>query len=256
MAEMTNEQLARALDAAIAVIDPLLDVLAERDPLGLKAHTFDEGDHSGIAAVQHTVAKALDVADWPGTKGWTELSMKDRADWWISRLGTVNTIAVAYPGALGAWAKVLPLATPLGFANQATVLVAIAREYGVTDRAWQIRLLASVLCDRDLPDDALPASVTPVGPENPTSKRSALRLLWDIAQILRKVDAQMSRRPQPPRPFSTLSWVPLLGAPSLYIGERLALCRAIRSGREWIVAHPESLDVSRPRPAGSPRPRA
>ncbi|MGC4935581.1 hypothetical protein ACLQ3C_18080 [Gordonia sp. DT30] len=255
MAEMTNDQLARSLDAAIGVIDPLLDLLADRDPLGLKEHTFDDGEHRGLAAVQHSVANALNVADWPGTKGWAELSMNARADWWISRLGTVNTVALAYPGVLGAWAKALPIATPLGFANQATVLIAVAREYGVTDRSWQIRLLASVLCDRDLPDDALPSSGG--GADAPTTGRpSALRLLWDTAQILRKVDAEMSRRPRAPRPFSTLSWIPLLGAPSLYVGERLALCRAARAGREWIAAHPKSVGVSRQRRAGSPRPRA
>ncbi|MEP9413231.1 hypothetical protein ABLE92_02605 [Gordonia sp. VNQ95] len=255
MASMTDEQLATALDKAIGVIDPLLDLLAERDPLRLKEHTFaeDPEPHGPIARVQHALAIALDVADWPGTQGWTQLSMNERADWWISRIGAINTIALAYPGVFGAWVKFLPIATPLGFANQAIVLVAIAREYGVTDRAWQTRLLASVLCGRDLPDEALPSAVSPVGPDSaPRHGRSPIRMLWHTGQILRKVDDEMGHRPQPRRPFSTLSWVPLIGAPSLYVGERLALCRAVKAGRTWIAEHPESIDVSPPQPAGSP----
>lgn len=254
---MTSEQLVQALNGAISLINPLLDLLAERDPLRLKEHTFDDGEHSGLEAVQHKLAKALDVADWPGTKGWSELSMEQRANWWTTRLGTVNTVALAYPGVLGAWAKALPIATPLGFANQATVLIAIAREYGLTDRAWQTRLLASVLCGRDLPDASLTAPMPSAGPEIPAPRRrSAFRLLWDVGQILRKVDSEMSHRPQPPRPFSTLSWIPLLGAPSLYIGERLALRRAVKAGREWITQHPEAINVSRQPRDGSPHRQA
>lgn len=248
VAQMSDKQLVTALDAAISVIDPMLDVLAGADPLGLKPHTFDSGDEhtSPIARAGHVAAGVLDVADWPGTQGWTQRSMNERADWWISRLGTVNTVAVAYPGVFGAWTRFFPLSTSLGFANQAVMLIAIAREYGVTDRDEQIRLLASVLCRRELPDD-LTAAAPPHAPRHQT--RSVVRSLWDVAQILRRADNEMGRRPQATPPFSMLTWIPVLGAPTLYVGERLALCRAARTGRAWIAAHPDAITVSRPLPA-------
>ena len=239
VAEMTDAQLATALDKAIALIDPVLDLMAERDPLGLKEHTFDEGAHPGrLAKVQHLAAEVLNVTDWPGTAGWSELSTQKRINWWVNRIGAINTIAVSYPGVFGAWAKALPLSSSLGFANQALVLTAVGRELGVTDRNSQIRMLASVLCGRDLPTSAFPDTNAPADSAAAKQRRSVIRSLWDIAQILRKVNDTISKRPMPKRPFSTLAWVPLIGAPTLYVGERMALCRAAKAGQEWVGAHP------------------
>ncbi|GAA1481495.1 hypothetical protein GCM10009624_19350 [Gordonia sinesedis] len=251
---MSDKQLAEVLGHAVAVIDPILDVLAERDPLGLKSHTFDEGGHdSHLVKAQHALATIVNVTDWPGTKGWSELSTDQRADWWVTRIGSLNTLAVAYPGIFGAWAKRLPISTTLGFANQAMVLVAIAREYGVTDPADQVRMLASVLCGRNLPAKAAPENVA-AAPVKPG--RSLFRAIWQVATILRDLTGELGRRPQPARPFSLLSYVPVIGAPALYIGERLALGRAAKEGRAWIADHSDATSVSPQRRAGTRRPRA
>ena len=55
--------------------------------------------------------------------------MTERAQWWVNRVGSINTIGVAFPNVFGVWAQRLPVTTVLGFVNQAMVLVAVAREY-------------------------------------------------------------------------------------------------------------------------------
>ena len=69
------------------------------------------------------------------------------------------------------------------------------------------------------------------------------RAIWDTAQTLRAITDELDRRPQPRKPFEMLTWIPVVGGPALYVGERLALSRAVKQGRAWIVAHP---DVVRP----------
>ncbi|MFT4043779.1 MAG: hypothetical protein QM673_11515 [Gordonia sp. (in: high G+C Gram-positive bacteria)] len=254
MAHMTDQQLGATLARAVGVINPILDLLAERDPLGLKPHTFDDGPHSGrLPQLRHLAAKVVNVTDWPGTGAWSQLSTAKRINWWINRVGAVSTIAVSYPGIFGAWTHALPLSSGLGFANQAIILTAVARESGVTERSQQTRLLAAVLCSRDLPATGGPPASPTTQPQR--SRRSIVRGLFEVARILRAVNDTLAARPMPRKPFSTLSWIPLIGAPSLYVGERLALCRAAASGRNWIAEHPDAVSVSPP-PAGSAAHRA
>ncbi|MDL9938279.1 hypothetical protein QSJ18_16115 [Gordonia sp. ABSL1-1] len=244
MAQLSDAKIATVLDNAVAGINPVLDALAERDPLGLKDHTFHEAaDHtSRLERVQHRAAKVFNVTDWPGTEGWSKRSMHKRASWWVSRIGTVNTGAVAFPGVFGAWTKKLPVSSVLGFANQATVLVAIAREYGVTDRAAQVQLLAHVLCARDLDNPDVGAASGTAMPDEPKArKKSMAAAVWETAKTLRAIGDELDRRPMPRLPFRMLGWIPLIGAPATYVGERFALGRAVKLARAWIVAHPGAV---------------
>lgn len=248
---MSDAQVAAVLDRAVAGINPVLDTLAERDPLGLKKHTFDDDPHddSKLQHALHLLAEGLNLTDWPGTKGWSSRSMNSRADWWVSRIGTVNTVAVAYPGLFGGWTRRLPLASVLGFANQAMVLVAVAREYGVTDRAHQVRLLASVLCGRDIGDktsaDTAGATENTVLPtEDSARKRTLIGTVWETAMTLRTLSNEFERRPQPALPLRTLAYIPIVGAPVMYVGEWFALSRAARLGRAWIADNPEAVHTS------------
>ncbi|WP_461418276.1 hypothetical protein [Gordonia sp. GN26] len=240
MPRMSDQQLAGVLSNVVGVINPVLDVLAERDPLGLKGHTFHDHDHpdSRIEQAQHAAAKLLDVADWPGTKGWSERSLHKRASWWVTRIGTLNTTAVAFPGVFGIWAKRLPITPYLGFANQAMVLVAIAREYEVTDRGRQVALLASVLCGREISTPDLSSeSGAPLPSEPEERKKSLLGGIWDAAKLLRAVDDEFEKRPQPMVLFRMLGYIPVIGAPATYLGERFALSTAARRGQAWLDKH-------------------
>lgn len=244
---MSDAQVAAVLDRAVAGINPVLDTLAERDPLGLKKHTFDDDPHedSRLQHALHLLAEGLNLTDWPGTKGWSSRSMNSRADWWISRIGTVNTVAVAYPGLFGGWTRRLPLASVLGFANQAMVLVAVAREYGVTARAHQVQLLASVLCGRDVGHPRTDGTADKVLPTEGTSrKRTLVGTVWETAMTLRSLSNEFERRPQPVLPLRALAYIPIVGAPVMYVGEWFALSRAARLGRAWIADHPEAVRAS------------
>ncbi|MGC5255150.1 hypothetical protein ACPXCG_02265 [Gordonia sp. DT218] len=244
MAEMSDAQVAGILDRTVAGINPVLDTLAHRDPLGLKRHTFHDDRHrdSTVQRALHLLADALDVTDWPGTKGWSSRSMNSRADWWIGRIGAVNNIAVAYPGVFGAWTRRLPLSSTLGFANQAMVLVAIAREYGVTERSRQVQLLAAVLCGRTV-DPAMPEDDQRSElPTEPVERRHTLvGTVWETAKVLRSLTGEMERRPGSPGPLRLLTYIPIVGAPASYIGERFALAQATRQARKWIADHPEAI---------------
>nr|WP_064569306.1 hypothetical protein [Gordonia sp. LAM0048] len=240
MPRMSDQQLAGILDNVVGVINPVLDALAERDPLGLKGHTFHDDDHSDsrLQQAQHAASKLLDVAEWPGTKGWSERSMHKRASWWVTRIGTLNTGAVAFPGVFGVWAKRLPITPYLGFANQAMVLVAIAREYEVTDRKRQVQLLASVLCKRDLTNPDVTAESGESLPSEPKEREKSLfAAIWDAAKLPRAVDDEFEKRPQPMALFRMLAYVPVIGAPATYLGERFALSKAAKAGQAWLDSH-------------------
>jgi hypothetical protein len=240
VAELSDDQVVAVLGKAVAAINPVLDLLAERDMLGVKQHTYHPWPGAGPRSHQaiHLVSTPLDFLDWPGTSGWNELSMKERADWWIGRVGAVNTIAVAFPSIFGIWTRYLPAAALLGFANQAIVLVAVAREFQVIEPKYQIELLASVLCNRDIDAhsaDTIPTKVLASG------HHSLIATVWDVAQTLRELSGELDRRPGPSKPLATVALIPVVGAPFSYLGERLALSRAASLGRRWIVDHPDSI---------------
>lgn len=211
-----------ALERAVAVINPLLDVLWGTDPLGLKRQK-----------PPNVVSRVLNAADVPGTIAWDELSVDDRIDWWLWRVGALNTVAVAFPGVLGVVGRRLPIQDLLGFASQAVVLCAVARELGVTDQRRQARMLASVLCGRDLSvvvheaDGKPPVSI-------PFTARGIASALWKLVGVLDAVGDELAKRPHPRAPFRYVAMLPAVGVVAAYLGECGALSRAAKAGRRWV----------------------
>ncbi|MDI9931866.1 hypothetical protein QM588_15765 [Rhodococcus sp. IEGM 1354] len=235
---MDDRRVAAVLSSAVAIIHPVLDILATRDPIGLKGRTFRESsaDDSTLDNVIDFLAKAFDTTDFPGTAGWDKLDSDARSQWWVNRIGALNTVAVAFPGVFGILVNRLPIQDLLGFANQAMVLVAVARESGVTDRETHVALLGSVLCKRDLTSlaDSAPAKKE----ESPKSGPFALlRGMWQIANVLRDVTGELEKRPHPRGFYRVLGAIPLVGGVAGYLGERGALSRAAKQGRKWLAAH-------------------
>jgi hypothetical protein len=217
---LTDSEVEDALGRAVAVINPLLYVLWRTDPFALKRRT-----------PPNAISWALNAADFPGTLAWDELSTDDRISWWVWRVGALNTVVVAFPGVLGVVARRLPIQDLLGFASQAIVLCAVARELGVTDYRRQVRMLASVLCGRDLSvvvhEAHKPVSIpfTPVG---------IAKALWKLVGILDAVGGELAKRPHPRAPFRYIAMLPAVGAVASYLGECGALSRAAKAGRQWI----------------------
>lgn len=218
---LTDSDVEDALGRAVAVINPLLDVLWETDPLGLKRQSSP-----------NVVSRLLNAAEVPGTRAWDGLDTDDRISWWIWRVGALNNVVVAVPGVLGVIGRRLPIQDLLGFANQAIVLCAVARELGVTDHRRQTRMLASVLCGRDLSvvvhdpaDPPVHMSFTPQG---------IASAVWKLVGVLDAIGDELEKRPHPRAPFRYVAMLPGLGAVASYLGEIGALARAAKRGRKWI----------------------
>jgi len=269
---LSDADVADALSRAVAVINPLLNVLSQADPIGLRkrSHRLLSPPHglsdrvrrlrlwqrrreagrgrSTTDGALNVGAQLMNAADLPGTAAWERMSRDERIHWWVHRVGALNTLLVATPGAFGWLARVLPVSELAGFVNHAIVLCAVAREYGVTDRGEQVRLLAEVLCRRHLPEgfDVPTPEAPETLPETPPSGWKPLeaitssmpvvvvRTVWQLAGILRATFDEIAKRPQPTKWWQRLSVVPWVGAVSTYFGERGALIKAAEDGVAWL----------------------
>ncbi|MBU9762346.1 hypothetical protein FR943_00535 [Mycobacterium sp. TNTM28] len=226
---LSDADVAGALNRAAAVINPALDLATRFDPLGLKQRTHRQSP--AVNPVDRTLDRAaaiLNFAELPGTQAWDDMTRDGHVKWWVRRVGTVTTVAVAFPGAFGFIADRLPVQDALGFANQAILLWAVAREDGVTDRDDQVQLLGAVLCNRDLADPL---------PEDADTAHSLPGKLWEVAGTLRAVGAELTKRPQPQRVYHYLGMLPGIGAIVDYVGELTALRHAADEAATWISEH-------------------
>lgn len=218
---ITDAGVEAALTAAVRIINPLLDVLWDTDPFGVKRS--DDG-----------IGRVLNAAGIPGTKTWAEMDIDARIHWWVWRVGALNTVAVAAPGVFGVLARRLPIQDLIGFVSQAAVLCAVARELGATDQRTQVRMLASVLCDRDLSVvvyDAAGERRLAVIPNSPVGVAKAV---WNLIGLFDAIGDELAKRPHPRAPFRYLSMLPAVGAVAAYFGECGALARAAKEGRRWV----------------------
>jgi hypothetical protein len=236
-ATLDDAEVASALERSVGLINPVLDALAGIDLLGLKKRTHRLG------ASDDAVDKALDVLAWvlntadvPGTKSWAEMDLDARVDWWVRRVGALDTLLVAFPGVFGVIADRLPIQDLLGFSNQSIVLCAVAREHGMEDRDLQVRLLASVMCDRDLAAMEAEADTGEPDESRPADTNLVSRL-WHFVGVARAANDELVKRHRPRAIFRYLGMLPAVGAVADYLGEYGALVRAAKEGQTWIVQH-------------------
>ncbi|WP_009479192.1 hypothetical protein [Rhodococcus sp. JVH1] len=228
------------LDRAARGINPVLD-LALTDPFGIKRRTFTltAEDRGAAEALLDGIAWVLDTVQFPGTASWEKASDDERARWWVTRIGALNTIAVAFPGMFGVLLNRLPIQDVLGFANQAVVLVAVAREHGMTNRSDQVDLLASVLCRRDTDASAVLADTTrsdSADGESVWRPFGLIGALWRTGRTVRALSDELDKRPAPGSTYSLLGNIPVVGVVAGYLGERGALVRAAKQGEQWIAS--------------------
>jgi hypothetical protein len=238
-AVIDDADVACALSRAVRVINPVLDVLSRADPFGFKGRSHHLGVADGsVDRALDAVAWVLNTADVPGTQAWEGMDLESRVNWWVRRVGALDTVLVAFPGVFGVVADRLPIQDALGFANQAIVLCAVARECGVHDYGKQVRLLAAVMCDRDLGANGDVADAEPSpAPESAATDGPPLALvkaLWHVAGLMRAIGDELVKRPRPRAVFRYLGMLPAVGAIADYLGEYGALVRAAKAGRMWI----------------------
>jgi hypothetical protein len=244
-ATITDDEVAAALLRVTQIVDPLLDVYAEADPLGLRERTRHLGGTAGSALgrVEDAVAWVLNTAKVPGTLAWDGMPMDDRIDWWVHRVGAFNTLIVAFPGVLGAVADRLPLQDLFGYTSQALVLCAVAREHGIFDHRQQVRLLAAVLSGRSLVSD--PSGDAPPSDSGAVDRTPAgvAQGLWHLVGLMRAVTDELAKRPGPKGVYRVLGMLPGVGAIADYLGEYGALVRTAKAGERWIAQ--QSISASR-----------
>jgi hypothetical protein len=162
-----------------------------------------------------------------------ELPQAERDHWWADQVSRVAAGVAAAPRFLGRLADLLPLQNTVGTAVQAVVVLGVAGEHGVTDRAERVSLLARVLLDRDLPaarvepllvhekgtyrEDAFGIGKNRTGP---------LRAIWRTARLLGRIDDALDARPKGKLRHRALANLPVVGVLGGYASEREGLRRA------------------------------
>jgi hypothetical protein len=200
---------------------------------------------------------------YPGSEAWAKLTPEEHVDWWVNRVGRFTSLAASVTGLAGAIGDRLPLQDMLGSASQGLLLCAIASEFGVDDRGTRVRLLASVLFERDIDpvvaagkgdaaadaaDEAIVAELTdeqvePVDAEPGGRKfgiKAAATWLWRQGRMLFAISDELEKRPQGRFYHRALGKVPVVGMAGDYFGERSALKRAARAGQKWLRANATS----------------
>ncbi len=251
---ISDEHVVGALKVVVNGSAPVLDALVHTDPLGLKKRTHRRSRLAvpGLGTVSlkdRAVRKAVNsfyAAEFPGTAAWERMTPQQRTLWWMNRVGRFTTLIVAVPGFGGAIADRLPLQDALGGASQAILLCAVGREWGVTDQAEQVRMLAWVLCRREVSRElVLGTAARAEDTDKPEAHRSALvgagKAVWRYGRVLRGIVGELQMRPQGRWMHRMLGKLPVVGVAGDYLGERSALKRAVRQADEWVRTERRSL---------------
>ncbi|RCW42772.1 hypothetical protein DFQ14_10828 [Halopolyspora algeriensis] len=272
MAEiLTDERVAAALRPFVRAAVPVLQILREADPLRLRRRFRGEpksatelsgeqptgGGGTGERAGLDTLMSRLDSMRLPGSSAWDAMTLDQRCDWWAKRVGRFLALLAGLPNFGGVITSRLPIRNALGTLGQSLVLSAIAAEHGVDDRAHQVRMIAKVVLDRDLPravaegadggtrhrDDERTAELTEELEESRRRygrprTRAVASTVWRMARLLWEIDSELDKRPQGRLHHEALGSLPVVGVVGGYLGERSALRRVARRGARWIRRNP------------------
>ena len=234
---ISDERAAAVLRVFVRGCGPMLDRL-RHDDVDLDVAADDpDVDQKLLAKLKRRIAQVR----YPGSAGWARLTVEERSDWWVSRVGRLTSLAASVTGLAGALGDRLPLQDMLGSAGQGLLLCAIASEHGVDDRATRVRLLAKVLFDRDLdPVVAAGAAETEEPAELPEGRRLGLKpaakWLWRQGKLLLAISDELEKRPHGRFYHQALGMLPIVGMAGDYLGERSALKRAAKAGHRWLHA--------------------
>ena len=253
---ITDEHVAAVLRTFVRSCGPMLARLRVEDgDLEDPGATAEDGEVDRGRFEQ--VKARLERLRYPGSARWRLMAVPERTDWWVNRVGRLTALAASVTGLAGALGDRLPLQDVLGSAGQGLLLCAIASEHGLDDRGARVRLLASVLFERDIDpavatgrndsaaaDAAVVAELTnePPPEEPPKDRRfgvkAAAKWLWRQGRLLMSITDELEKRPQGRFYHRALGLLPVVGMAGDYLGERSALKRVARRGERWLAAHP------------------
>ncbi|MGW5055084.1 hypothetical protein [Actinokineospora sp. NPDC004072] len=266
MAEyITDKHVVSVLRPFVRATAPLLDALRDSNPFFLVRKVLtaaDREDREQLEKVDKSIRErlrsGLEHLRVPGTEAWERMTVGQREDWWLNRVGRFTVLIAAIPGIGGALADRLPIQTTLASAGQGLVLSAIGMENGL-DAATRVRMIAHVLFDRDIaPDlaagigdhltdaeeDAATAALvedldTSTSKHGRVTLKAAAGTLWRFGRTLHALGSELDKRPQGRFYHQAIGMLPLVGALGDYLGERSALKRAAKKARKWMAAHPQ-----------------
>ncbi|MCD2194303.1 hypothetical protein LQ327_13055 [Actinomycetospora endophytica] len=197
-----------------------------------------------VRSVRTRFLDRLATSRLPGTPRWSVMTPEERDHWWVGRVGRFTSAIASIPGIGGALARRLPVSDILGLAAQGLVVCAIAGEHGVTGRDDQVRLLGTVLFDRDLRpgeygdphDDRVERDArdltgdlgTAGEPAHDGRLKALARAVWRMGRSLFALGEELERRPQGRWWWRTIANLPVVGALGAYKSERSGLKRAAR----------------------------
>jgi hypothetical protein len=250
---MTDERVAAVLRTFVRACEPMLTRLRRDDT------TIEAPDEDGTEDVDRKLLERikgkLGQLRYPGSERWAKLTVDERTDWWINRVGRFTSLAASVTGLAGALGDRLPLQDMLGSAGQGLLLCAMAHEHRVDDPGTRVRLLAMVLFERDIDpmiaagkgddaaDEAVAAELAPGLPAAGPAKgrrfgiKAAAKWLWRQGRLLLAISDELEKRPHGRFYHRALGKVPVVGMAGDYLGERSALKRAARAGHKWLHAN-------------------
>lgn len=255
---ITDERVAAVLRTFVRACGPMLARL-RRDDADIELAEDDPGGGTNGQVDRRLLARVkarLGQLRYPGSDTWAHLTVEERTDWWVNRVGRLTALAASVTGLAGALGDRLPLQDMLGSAGQGLLLCAIAHEHGVDDRGTRVRMLAMVLFDRDIDplvaagrgddaaDDAIVAELTHESPGAAVAPakgrfgvRAAAKWLWRQGRLLLSVSDELGKRPHGRFYHRAMGKLPIVGMAGDYFGERSALKRAARAGHKWLHAN-------------------
>lgn len=186
----------------------------------------------------------------PGTPAWDALTMQQRVDWWINRVGRLTSLVTAIPGIGGVLADRLPVQDALGASAQGLLLCAIAGEHGVDDVGERVRLVAWVLFQRDIDpelaagkhaadEDAEVAELAGEFGEQHDRRITAKGVattLWRMGRALLGISGELEKRPRGWFFQRAIGMLPVVGMAGDYLAERSGLKRVAKRAESWFSA--------------------
>ncbi|OLT42065.1 hypothetical protein BJF85_23605 [Saccharomonospora sp. CUA-673] len=255
---ISDAQVVAVLRPFVRAASLLVDGLRDKDPFSVLAR---EAENPVIdePKVRDRVLHGLNSMKVPGTVTWSRMGVDARVRWWKGRVGRVTSLVAAVPGIAGVLANRFPVQATLGAAGQGLLLCALAGERGHTDVETRVRLIASVLFEREISaevasgresdraaEDAETEWLTEDldGRKDEQGKRrrpSIVALgtsLWRLGRTLLDIPGELDKRPHGRWIHRMLGNLPVVGMLGKYLGERSGLKRIAARADRWFTKGP------------------